>query len=203
MNREKTLSQRKRDAVLEAAAEAFRSNGYQETSMDRVAEMAQVSKRTVYKHFPSKEDLFRAIAHELVLQQHYSLEADYRPKQRLRSQLIRIATQEVELFSSEEYLATSRVLLGEALRSPELVSKVFDGVPGNSGAIPRWVEAACADGRLKVKDQALAATQLLSMIKGVLFWPRALSMCPAIDRKERARVIAAAVDMFLHHYEVS
>ena len=48
----------KRAAVIEAATEEFLTYGYFGTSMDRIAEAANVSKRTVYDHFPSKEDLF-------------------------------------------------------------------------------------------------------------------------------------------------
>ena len=56
-----TLSQRKRVDILEAARNEFLETGFRDTSMDRVAERAQVSKRTVYNHFPSKEVLFGAV----------------------------------------------------------------------------------------------------------------------------------------------
>lgn len=46
---------------MQAAIEEFRQHGFNGTSMDRVAAAAEVSKRTVYNHFPSKEDLFEAI----------------------------------------------------------------------------------------------------------------------------------------------
>lgn len=55
------LTDRKRDAIVQAAIEEFRQHGFNGTSMDRVAAAAEVSKRTVYNHFPSKEDLFEAI----------------------------------------------------------------------------------------------------------------------------------------------
>ena len=46
----------KRAAVIEAATEEFLSRGFSGTSMDRIAEVANVSKRTVYDHFPSKDN---------------------------------------------------------------------------------------------------------------------------------------------------
>ena len=139
MTSNQTYSQRKRAAILDAAAEEFRTHGFQETSMDRVAEVAQVSKRTVYKHFPSKDDLYRAITHELVLREHYSIDGSYSKTQRLRSQLIRIATQEVAAFSSDTYLATIRVLLAEAFRSPEIAQKAVQDLPANGGALYNWI----------------------------------------------------------------
>lgn len=197
-----TYSQRKRAAILDAAAEEFRAHGFRETSMDRVAEVAQVSKRTVYKHFPSKDDLYRAITHELVLREHYSIDASYNKKQRLRPQLMRIATHEVEAFSSETYLATIRVLLAEAFRSPEIVQKAVQDLPANGGAVFKWITAAIDDGRLQVEDPQLASLQLMSLLKGVLFWPRAMSMQSAVSKQQQVQIIASAVDMFLDHYEV-
>lgn len=202
MTTEQTYSQRKRAAILEAAAEEFRTHGFRETSMDRVAEVAQVSKRTVYKHFPSKDDLYRAITHELVLREHYSIDGSYHGKQRLRTQLIRIATQEVEAFSSDTYLSTMRVLLAEAFRSPEIVQKAFLDLPTNGGAFFEWITAAIDDGRLDIDDPTMATHQLLSLLKGLLFWPQAMSMQGAVSRKTKTKVIASAVDMFLDHYEV-
>ncbi|ASJ70914.1 TetR/AcrR family transcriptional regulator [Granulosicoccus antarcticus] len=202
MTSDQTYSQRKRAAILNAAAEEFRSNGYRETSMDRIAEVAQVSKRTVYKHFPSKDDLYRAITHELVLQEHYSIDGSYNQQQSLRSQLIHIATQEVAAFSSDTYLSNMRVLLGEAFRSPEIVQKVFQDLPVNGGAFFEWINAAMDDGRLQIEDPRLATQQLLSLLKGILFWPQAMSMQGAVSMKAQTTVIASAVDMFLDHYEV-
>ena len=52
----------KRKTILDAAMAAFRDDGYESASMDRIAELAGASKRTVYNHFGSKEALFQAIA---------------------------------------------------------------------------------------------------------------------------------------------
>jgi len=45
-------------AVIDAAVELFENKGYIFTSMDEVAEKAGISKTTIYKLFPSKEELF-------------------------------------------------------------------------------------------------------------------------------------------------
>ncbi|MGB1238594.1 MAG: TetR/AcrR family transcriptional regulator, partial [Pseudomonadales bacterium] len=68
-----TLSQRKRAAIVQAAIEAFQEKGAQCTSMDSIAERAQVSKRTVYNHFASKERLLEEVF-ELWLHQCFDLD---------------------------------------------------------------------------------------------------------------------------------
>ena len=47
--------------VLDAALREFVRNGYRGTSMEGIAEAAGVTKPVVYKCFPSKEELFRAL----------------------------------------------------------------------------------------------------------------------------------------------
>lgn len=53
-------SQKKYDRLLDKAQELFLKYGYKNVSVDQIASEAGISKMTVYKHFPSKEDLFIA-----------------------------------------------------------------------------------------------------------------------------------------------
>ena len=62
-----TLQRREREKqareleIITAAEKLFVENGFESTSMDRVASMAEFTKRTVYQYFNSKEDLFYAV----------------------------------------------------------------------------------------------------------------------------------------------
>lgn len=50
----------KRDEILEGARRCFYNHGIAATGVDAIAEEAGVSKRTLYNHFPSKDDLVHA-----------------------------------------------------------------------------------------------------------------------------------------------
>lgn len=50
-----------RDALLEAAAKRFGRYGPRKTTMEEVARSAGLSRATVYKHFPNKDALYRAL----------------------------------------------------------------------------------------------------------------------------------------------
>jgi AcrR family transcriptional regulator len=49
-------------AILDAAMECFSRAGYERTTVDDIARAAERSIGTVYNYFPSKEDLFLALA---------------------------------------------------------------------------------------------------------------------------------------------
>src|SRR6202162_468481 len=53
--------ERTRAAIVSAAQQAFLENGYAQASMDRIAESAAVSVKTIYRHFENKDELFSAV----------------------------------------------------------------------------------------------------------------------------------------------
>ena len=55
--------ERKREKILEAAAELFSTKHYHEVMMDDVAKLISVAKGTVYNYFASKEELYFTIMH--------------------------------------------------------------------------------------------------------------------------------------------
>jgi AcrR family transcriptional regulator len=52
-----------RAEILTAAAELFRARGYRATTLEDLARRLGISKKTLYGHFRSKEDLLAAIFH--------------------------------------------------------------------------------------------------------------------------------------------
>jgi AcrR family transcriptional regulator len=55
----------RRAAILHAAARAFATSGFAETSMEDVAAACGVTKLIVYRHFRSKEELYREILQQV------------------------------------------------------------------------------------------------------------------------------------------
>ncbi len=53
--------EKKMSRLLEKAEELFMQYGYSRVSMDQIAGEAGISKMTIYKYFPSKDELFLAV----------------------------------------------------------------------------------------------------------------------------------------------
>ena len=83
-----------RAAIADAAVALFTERGFAETTMDDVADAAGVSRRTAYRHFPSKDDL--VFEHPRRWLVHFNLQvADPRPgetqRERCRRGLLAVA----------------------------------------------------------------------------------------------------------------
>jgi AcrR family transcriptional regulator len=69
----------RQESILRGAAEAFARTGYAQTSMEQVAAASGITKLIVYRHFASKDALYRA-----VLDRTFVLLADAQAQTRLR-----------------------------------------------------------------------------------------------------------------------
>ena len=196
------LTDRKRAAILDAAVAEFRMTGYEATSMDRIAERAAVSKRTVYNHFPSKEALFAQILEKLWESSADGKDLAYRADRPLRDQLLELVKLKLRMLQDENFLDLARVAIAAGIHSPERAREMVSRMSEREEGITVWVRAAAADGRLKAKDPLFASMQLQSLVKGFAFWPQ-ISMGQAVlTPVEQTRVAEAAVDMFLACYGV-
>ncbi|MEJ8547722.1 TetR/AcrR family transcriptional regulator [Brevibacillus borstelensis] len=52
------MARSKKDQIVEGALMAFAQYGYSDTTMDAIADVAEVAKGTLYYHFSTKEELF-------------------------------------------------------------------------------------------------------------------------------------------------
>lgn len=202
MNTEKKLTELKREDIIDAAVREFTENGYRSTSMDRIAESAQVSKRTVYNHFESKEVLFQAITQSLCDNATQVSDHPYNPDEAVETQLRTIAQQEISLLTSEEFLKTIKMITSESLASPDLTRENFENFQEGSIGIVKWIKSAMKDGALTVSDPVVAGKQFLALIEAFAFWPQLYGIRQSPKKPEQEKIISSAVDMFLNTYGV-
>ena len=194
------LTDRKRRAVIDAAAAEFQRDGFDRASMNRIAAAAGVSKRTVYKHFASKEAGFEAIIAEL-MQRLGKLEGiEYDPSASLETQLRALGKAWVRQLTSDEFLKLARVVVSRFMDSPEIAAATIGAREDGKAALVRWIKAAKNDGRLGVGNPARAAREFAGLIQEFVFWPQLLGSEQALSPREVNHVVATATKMFLALY---
>ncbi|MBV4476514.1 TetR/AcrR family transcriptional regulator [Pseudomonas botevensis] len=196
------LTDRKREAIIQAAITEFRANGFDITSMDRIAATAGVSKRTVYNHFPSKEELFAEILGQLWARISTEQSLAYQPEQPLRDQLRQILLAKLQLMADENFLNLARVAIAATIHSPERAQNMVARMREREESVTVWIRAAQTAGRLKPVDPEFAAHQVQGLLKAFAFWPQISMGQPTLDSATQSTVVEAALDMFLACYQL-
>jgi TetR/AcrR family transcriptional regulator of autoinduction and epiphytic fitness len=195
------LTDRKREAIIQAAITEFRANGFEVTSMDKIAATAGVSKRTVYNHFPSKEELFAEILNQLWARISAEQSVVYNRDQPLRDQLRQMLQAKVQLMADENFLTLARVAIAATIHSPERAQNMVERMGEREEGLTVWVRAAQADGRLKAVDPEFAAHQVQGLLKTFGFWPQMSMGRAALDVEMQNTVAESALEMFLACYQ--
>ncbi|MCF7500404.1 TetR/AcrR family transcriptional regulator [Pseudoalteromonas sp. L1] len=195
------LSQRKRLDILNAAETLFFQQGFEHTSMDQVASLAEVSKRTVYNHFENKDVLFQAILvfmFEKVRKDNAVLFNSDKP---VNEQLTQIAEQEVALLTSKEFLKVAKVAFMQMLQQPDLAKSLANNSMGCMQDLVAFLEQATLAQKLQVEDAEFAAKQFVYQLKSLIFYPLLYGF-EQQDSKANAEIIRQTVKMFLARYQV-
>ncbi len=203
MNTEKqTRSQIKRAAIIEAARTTFKALGVAATSMDKLAEVAGVSKRTVYNHFATKEALVMTLMTDLWQQALLSQPSEpYNASKPLAPQLQQLVRGDMDYIQSEEHIEVSRMVIGHLFYTSEMQQEI-QRIIKEETAILRWIKAADKDGRIKVDDIEQAQDQVHSLIKGQCFWPLIFQIIEPLTDEEKDQHAAEIVKVFLSRYQV-
>ena len=195
------VTREKRDALMDAAVTLFLRDGYDRTSLDAVSKEAGVSSATLYKHFPTKAELFGAIMAR------FWNDNDCTPLPQLatpREGLTQIGRDYVALLNDEASVPLFRVIIAENQRFPELGRELYErGKKPYLERMDTYLDQEVQQGRLAIDDIPAATRQLLGMINDVVFWPRLLLADYDMSAEAVDQVIVNAVDTFLQRYQKS
>jgi AcrR family transcriptional regulator len=194
----------KREQIVEAACRLFLENGYELTSMDAVAAEANVSKRTVYSHFQSKELLFTDIMEDMC---HLFGEGaiDTIDSQAAPEEFLRAAAHFLLAKVMDPNLqALMRAIISQVRGFPAMGEKFWLTGPGAFQAVVAdYLRAQDTAGVLTVPDAAVSASLFQGMVAGPHFLP--MIFTGAADRSPETieTTIESAVSLFLAGHNVS
>ncbi|VEI18687.1 Rut operon repressor [Serratia plymuthica] len=131
----------KRSTIMDAALEFFSLYGIHGTSLDQVAERADVSKTNLLYYFPSKEELYVAVLKGILdvwLAPLKALRADQEPLQAIREYI------RLKLDVSRHHPQASRLFCLEMIQGAPLLKLELQGglkalVDEKSAMIERWI----------------------------------------------------------------
>ncbi|WP_127584632.1 TetR/AcrR family transcriptional regulator [Paenibacillus koleovorans] len=194
----KRNTNKKHELILQGAMQAFTEMGYDNASMDRIAELAGVSKRTVYNHFLTKENLFQEVVAGFLRDQLLLKQIEYTSAASLEEQLLAFANAELYLINHPSRLGLSRVLTSVFIRDIDYARMTTAKYASPHEPFIRWLQAAHEDNKLRIDNPLLAARVFYAMIEGALTWPALFQH--GIDTEAVKPLLDELIGTFLTRY---
>lgn len=164
---------RSRAAVVDAATTLFLRKGYAGTTMEEIAALAGITKRTIYNNYRDKRALFLQIVADVIayaeefaqgLRAELALDvtaADLGPTLHDLGQRLALA------ILRPQVIARRRLLIGEAREFPALAREYFERAPGRVlAALASGFEHLSRAGLLRMSDPRRAAEQFAYLVVG-------------------------------------
>jgi len=200
---------RSRAALVDAARTLFLRQGYAGTTMEEIAALAGLTKRTVYNNYVDKDALFGRIVEDVIAYAEEfagGLREDFTvgiTAANLRATLDDLGRRLALAIVRPEVVALRRLLIGEARGFPALATEYFDRAPG------QVIEALASGfghlgraGLLRLGDPRRAAAQFAYLVAGEPL-DRAMLVGTTPPRKHVIACAREGVRTFLARYEAA
>ncbi|WP_169742864.1 TetR/AcrR family transcriptional regulator [Muricoccus aerilatus] len=190
---------RKAELVLDAAEAAFLRNGFGGTSMDGIAELAGVSKRTVYSNFHSKGELYAAVIRRRCADVAPETLASVAAGQSIEEVLVEMAVSFLRALYEPQQVELYRTVVADARAFPEVGAMMVDGpVRRSQAAFKSYLEDECRKGRLELIDLDLAAAQLIGLLKTDVHMRLVLNQPTDISHDTIVASARSSINLFLN-----
>jgi AcrR family transcriptional regulator len=177
--------------ILDAATALFLRDGYGATSLEAVAAMAGVSKRTLYARFAGKAALLQVVVARLVARWLPPFDTGLGQASGLEAALLAAARVMLATALVPEALALHRLIIAEIGRFPELALVLRDA--GAGVGVERLSRVLAQAG---IADPAWAAEQFMALVLSVP-QRRAMGLGGALDAAAQEDWAKGAVALFL------
>ncbi len=193
-------SQSKRQQIFTAAIRLFVSQGYEGTSVEQIADVAGVSKQTVYSHFRDKDELYtEALGHVCErLGMPEGLGEDRRDPERVLGE---IGFAFLKLLLTEESRNLYRLVVGSAETHPAIARMFYDTGPRTfMNRLAAYLRQKTAEGLLGIDDPDMAAAQFFAMMRGELHMRAVLGLLKRPGESQLRAYATACAGLFVRGY---
>ncbi|SEO73011.1 TetR/AcrR family transcriptional regulator [Paenibacillus sp. OV219] len=152
-----------RDKILDAAARMFSRSGYHRSSMDEIALEAGVAKGTLYYHFPSKAQMFKALITEGLQMITDTIKTEINRDRSLQEQIETVIRLNVDLFL--EYSELAHIFFNEITNGIE--EDVLLAVRKERDAYIQFIADILVEAGIAKEDGPMAASGVLTMLNGL------------------------------------
>ncbi len=166
---DRSVSDRKRCAILDAARAVFSRKGYSETAVEDVAEEARVAKGTLYLYFKSKEELYLSAlvsdVRAMAAEGRREMERSPRLREKLRA-FLRVRLEYTK--SRQDFLRIYLAEYGSIFVKTALSRELIHALKQNMRYVAKEIEEASRRGEIGPVPPGAAAAALFDLSRGLI-----------------------------------
>jgi len=162
MSRRERKKEETRDSLIDCAVSFFKNKGFQETSMEEIAEKSDVSKGTLYNYFENKESILVGYFQTIIADYGKEIKESFEENKDIKSTLYNLLDFISHIFKNDKELA----VIYFKYRMPSR----FDVNQDNSqrSGIEKWIleiiEKAQQDNQLRLDIPAMVLTRTFQFL---------------------------------------
>jgi AcrR family transcriptional regulator len=162
------IRSRRQEEILEAAAKLFADRGYSEANTQELADLLQVGKGTIYRYFPTKQELFLAAADRLMRQLREAIDAAMQgiddPFERMA-----VAVKTYLRYFAERPEMVELLIQERAQFRDRMTPTYFVHREANVGRFREQIRGLIAEGRLRDVPPERVTDVLSDLLYGTMF----------------------------------
>ncbi|NVJ60257.1 MAG: TetR/AcrR family transcriptional regulator [Gammaproteobacteria bacterium] len=190
-------SEDKQEDIFNAAIDEFAEKGMIATTMESIAHKANVSKRTLYKYYPCKEDLLTTAVDKLLQRIEQLHFVDFDPQKELIEQLRNLGTNALQLTNDDDYLKLSKIVIIESMRSKKAAEYLDRKFRQCESGIHHWFQQASDAGMLGKMDARVAGEIFYGAIRKFTYWDQAIRWKEKLSDEEADQLIEDICQFFV------
>lgn len=194
--------------ILKASAKLFLANGYDDTRLDEIVQIARVSKTSIYKLFGGKRELFIAMIEYFCDRVVHSVYREDDPQAAtigdVKATLTQWGHDYLKSLLHEDRVAAFRLTLSVSPRIDEASKLYYEAGPQQlKKLIANYLHQISNANLLKIHDPEIAAAEYMSLVRSdihlkALFYPDF-----SVEEETIEKTVASAVKLFLRAYAPS
>jgi AcrR family transcriptional regulator len=158
----------RKEAIYDAAVQCFIENGYYTTSMDMIADEAGMTKRGLYYHFKSKDQLFIELFHYMN-RKYYDRIPEFGSDKRLPEDRLRLYVEiaGAVLQENTDFLRFSQEFMSIGVRKSEIRAVMTASYLDQVQRVKSIIEEGIAAGQFRQVDTQKMARSIVLITIGV------------------------------------
>lgn len=205
--------ERRKDArpgeLLDAALTLFVDKGFAATRVEEVAQLAGVSKGTLFLYFPSKVDLFKAVVRENIVGRFTEWNEQFEHFEGSSSDMVRYCMHQWwERVGATRASGITKLVMSESSQFPEIAEFYRQEViePGNS-LIRRILQRGIDRGEFRELNVDYAIYSIIAPMIFIIMWKHSMAPCctaaTGMLNMEPAAFISNQADILLRGLQAS